>query len=117
MKNEYKRMQQLAGLITEIKVNNPSKLRAIINTMVNKIKYEKEGIGTYNTRTNVYYLDFDFIGTVWQGIFYKMYKHKHDEDNDDDSNKFNEIQQLTYELLLNKIRTKYNDNTSLKYEY
>ena len=109
-------MQELAGLLTEIIVVKPGKLRALSSRIINKIKFEKDQVGTYNPETNIYSINFDFIGTLWGAIFYKMYKHHSDDNDDDDYNKFDEIQILTCELLISKIKSIYDINTSLEYE-
>ena len=71
--NEIKRLQQLAGILTEIKVNNPNRLRAIeredgnFNLYIGEKIYEgipeddvPEGQGTYSIN-NITEEDVDYI--------------------------------------------------------
>jgi hypothetical protein len=97
--NELKRMQQLAGLITESGYHKS--LLPIDGKLVG----------------NRFHIDFDDIGNLWDKKFEEKYGHEPNDLNDDDNYNYAIIKDETTEDLESKLFQIYNKFITLKYIY
>ena len=103
--NEIKRMQLLAGLITESEYQeSPVK-------ETNAMPIDGKLIG------NEFHVDFDDIGNLWAEKFEEKYNHEYDDLNDEDNDNFAIIQDEVMKDLEAKLSSMYGKPITLKFEY
>jgi hypothetical protein len=101
--NEIKRMQQLAGLITESEYQKP--------LMNENLPIDGELIG------DEFHVDFDDIGNLWSDEFIKKHGHEPDDLNDEDNDNFGIVQDEVVNDLKSKLSQIYKKPITLKYVY
>jgi hypothetical protein len=101
--NEIKKMQLLAGLITE------SEYRESLMNEANNIPIDGE------LRGNKYHVDFDDLGNLWSEKFKEKYGHEYDDLNDEDNDNFEVIQDEVINDLETKLSNKYKKPITLKF--